>query len=614
MNLREYEGSGTKTRREHQIMKTPYDSQIALVHWDGRAVGETTIREIIATLQEYTPNVKAIWVKTNDGDSWQGTCDTSGKADLRITGPRDLERWITTCGEAGIAVHAWCVARGLNVDQEIAVVVDACRVDGLASFILDVEVGQLYFRGGPQTAQKMGEEIRRRVPSGLHVALNLDYRGYHPRDIHIDKWLPYVDSLHPMVYHKTFGVSPEQAVTKAFENLAQYNRPIIPMLQAHGLDDVDEMVTAANLATARFGARGISFWRFGNIGAREFASIKTIAPPEVETEREAITLRDFTNQDLINAIADAAARRGEDYWAWIVSSGLGYLVDNRRARYNGTPINDLPGLSADEKLLILRALGVGEPDTGEKEVIRERFTNQQVINAFYEAARLTGQPDNAWNLILEAGLENMVDDRYGPYMGPEPDNLPSLSDELKAIIYETLIAWAPEAGDVLLKVPWISQIQPHAGDGNDCGQTCVLMALKYHDPSKKHLNVEDLTNHPNLIKYKNKYTDAADLIDVAFTYGLTLKPDYHFGQVSNLIKQLRAERPVILLVNYPLLHFDTVHSAGGHWITLVGYQDGEIVLNDPLWLKAERGGKGGKHLKVSKQTLQNALIGNNALY
>ena len=104
--------------------------------------------------------------------------------------------------------------------------------------------------------------------------LNLDARGQHPQNIHIDEWIPHVNSLHPMVYHWHFSEGtrgPRAYIDEAFRSLAQYNLPITPMLQAYRDPSTGTQVPAnqvydAGVYSFEKGAAGISYFRLGSAG------------------------------------------------------------------------------------------------------------------------------------------------------------------------------------------------------------------------------------------------------------------------------------------------------------------------------------------------------------
>jgi N-acetylmuramoyl-L-alanine amidase len=75
------------------------------------------------------------------------------------------------------------------------------------------------------------------------------------------------------------------------------------------------------------------------------------------------------------------------------------------------------------------------------------YTNQDVINAFYAAAKAVGE--NGWNWLSRAGLTGLIHDRQGQYQGPAIDDLPGLTTGEKARIKAILgLTEAPPAEEV----------------------------------------------------------------------------------------------------------------------------------------------------------------------
>jgi hypothetical protein len=73
--------------------------------------------------------------------------------------------------------------------------------------------------------------------------------------------------------------------------------------------------------------------------------------------------------------------------------------------------------------------------TIEEEEEEPRYTNQQVINAFYGAAIQLGLA-NRWSLLTKAGLDlrELAGNRAGPYEGLSIDQLPNLTTKERAVI------------------------------------------------------------------------------------------------------------------------------------------------------------------------------------
>lgn len=258
-------------------MTTPYDGKIGLVYWSGQSVGENSISDLAATVHRWAPNARAIYVKTCDGNAWQGKFDQ--KPQMAINGPADITRWISTLAAYDLEMHAWCVLKGIDITGEADRVIAACNVPGLKSMLLDVEDGSGYFAGGAGDARYLIQRIRASIPNDFHLGLNFDARGQHPNQIHIDQWLPYVGSLHPMVYHLDFGKSIDVALADAFRVCLAMNKPVYPMLQAYGGVLADDLRRGAEIAMQSYKAGGISYFRLGTIGPIEFRAIQTITLP-----------------------------------------------------------------------------------------------------------------------------------------------------------------------------------------------------------------------------------------------------------------------------------------------------------------------------------------------
>ncbi|MCC6975316.1 MAG: C39 family peptidase [Anaerolineae bacterium] len=614
--IREQEEKSLK--KEEAKMGTPYDGVIAAVHWDGRNVVETTLDDLLRKLRD--AGVGAIFAKTNNGEFWQGRYDTSAKEDLRLASLDDVKRWIDKCAQAEIDFHAWSVVRGLNVQAEVALISDICLVEGVKSFIMDVEVGSSYFQGGAQVAQLMGEQIRLRIPDKFHLGLCLDARGGHPRSIFISRWLPNIDSLHPMTYHRLFGVAPEQAVENAFTALEEYGLPVVPMLQVYELEDVDEIKRAAEYAFSgphRVKAPGVSLYVYGkkmpNAALDVIKTIK-IPNPRRKTNPDPQPLTPYKNQDVINAFALAAEAAGEkhNYWNWVVSANLAYLATDRQRPYTGPDVDQLPGLSPEQKSLVKRALA-GEDlsiPKPEDEGVIGKFTNQDVINAFWESARAAGERGEFWQWIVRAGLSSIANDRQALFAGPAISSLPNLTPEQRRSILNVIkgMTPVPVESEKLLPLDWITQIDEKGSGNNDCGQACVLMLLRYYgmggDQSVKKLHA----------KLSGK-TSASQLVWLAGQFGLTLKVDTSFANVDGLRAPLESGRPVILLVDYKELqfpvHLSTGVDQGWHWLVVSGYNDSGYIVDDPLWLATTnngQGGKGGSNLKIKRDVLQKAMV------
>lgn len=262
-------------------MPTPYDGKIGLVYWTGQSVAENSIEELARNIHDQMPNVRMVFVKVADGGDWQGVYDT--KASMAIKGFADLPKWIETLARYNLEFHAWVVLKGININGEANRVRETCNTEGVMSVLLDVESGPGYFSGGAAAARDLIQKIRSGIAPEFHLGLNLDARGSHPKDIHIEEWRSSIQSLHPMVYHKDFGVDVNTALADAFRTMAPLNLPIVPMLQAYGGVNPADIATGAKTSFDTYHAAGVSIYRLGSMGAKEFAAVKSIVPPPAPT-------------------------------------------------------------------------------------------------------------------------------------------------------------------------------------------------------------------------------------------------------------------------------------------------------------------------------------------
>lgn len=67
-----------------------------------------------------------------------------------------------------------------------------------------------------------------------------------------------------------------------------------------------------------------------------------------------------------------------------------------------------------------------------------RFTNQQMINAFYAVYSAKGETATFWEHVEQAGLDYIAQQRSARYEGPHPDDMPNLPDDVKAALKQQL--------------------------------------------------------------------------------------------------------------------------------------------------------------------------------
>ncbi len=262
---------------------TPYDNKVAVWFHKGQAVTEQTIDQVAQTLRRFAPAVSQVWVKTSDGSDWMARYDT--KAAMAIDGPAAIRRWVTALQKYGLEFHAWCVPRGLDIDGESSVIIQACKVPGVRSMILDVEPHQGFYQGGRQTIRPLMTKIRAALPGAFHIAMAVDPRSTQYARIYPDEWFPFVYSVHLQLYWATFGVSPDAALSNGYGTWNAYNRPLFPVLQGYKVDAASAE-RARSRSVNSYSAKGVSWWVFGQMQASELAATNRymngfvpVAPP-----------------------------------------------------------------------------------------------------------------------------------------------------------------------------------------------------------------------------------------------------------------------------------------------------------------------------------------------
>lgn len=250
-------------------MATPYDGKIHFWHHIGERVGEATIDELAQNLKKYCPTADGIWVKTSDGKTWMGNFDT--KDSMSIDDPQDIARWVTALSAYGLEFHAWAVPVGDDIPGEIARIVEACKVPGVKSMILDVEPHEGFWRGTREAAIQLMSGIRQQVGNSFHIGLSVDPRRNQYDRIFPDAWRPYVNSLHPQVYWELMRRDPDDVLDETFVVWGNYGLPIYPAFE--GYANPDSLRAAQDLARGVRGVTGISYFRLGVISPMQYAAI-----------------------------------------------------------------------------------------------------------------------------------------------------------------------------------------------------------------------------------------------------------------------------------------------------------------------------------------------------
>lgn len=253
---------------------TPYDGKVALWHWKGSSLAENTIEEVVQNLKRVAPHVTMLFVKTSDyaastGARWMGYWDT--KRDLAIDGPQSIDKWVQVLERNGMEFHAWCVPRGLDVNAETDLIIQACLRPGVRSMLLDVEPYEGFWSGGKDGIRPFMLRIRRALPGSFHIGMTVDPRPHHYNSIYPQEWFPFVNSIHTQSYWATFRRPPDAVLKETFQVWGNYGRPVFPILQ--GDAELADMNQARQLSTQTHGAKSVSWWRLGVIGPVEFQAV-----------------------------------------------------------------------------------------------------------------------------------------------------------------------------------------------------------------------------------------------------------------------------------------------------------------------------------------------------
>jgi murein DD-endopeptidase MepM/ murein hydrolase activator NlpD len=164
------------------------------------------------------------------------------------------------------------VVKGVDVAGEIARIVEACRVPGVKSMILDVEPYEGYWEGSQNDVLQLMGAVRQQIGAEFHIGLGVDPRRQHYNAVLPSAWRPYVNSVHPYIYWQEMGRDPDDILAEAYVVWGGYGLPLIPVLQ--GDAGPQSLKEAQDLARSVRGAPGLSYFRLGTIGPLQFAVIK----------------------------------------------------------------------------------------------------------------------------------------------------------------------------------------------------------------------------------------------------------------------------------------------------------------------------------------------------
>jgi lysozyme len=251
----------------------------------------------------------------------------------------------------------------------------------------------------------------------------------HTRISRIRRWLERVEAETgrvPIIYTSQ---SSWQAITGDSQDFSRY-----PLWVAN------YGVSSPRMPANNWAGRGWFMWQF-----TEHGEVTGINPPTDINWYHGSTqqLKDFlgitgarapapevTNSEMLAALRSMTDQLGGSLNQVLKNTSLTYIkkAENISRPYDGPGVADLP-LSAAEKTTLTAALETLE--TTAPEGVQAGFTNQDMINIFYNASQ--NLVIDGWTLITRAGLTSLVQDRGALYTGPGVDDLPLNRAEKNAL-------------------------------------------------------------------------------------------------------------------------------------------------------------------------------------
>ena len=569
---------------------TPYDNKVGVWLVAGDQVGENSIDEVAQTILTYAPAINAVWVKTSDGSDWMSKYDS--KPALHIDGPDAIDRWVNTLQKYGLEFHAWCVPRGLDVDGESNIIIQACQRPGVRSMILDVEPYPGFYAGDQSTIRPLMLKIRSAVPGAFHIGMSVDARQAHYNEIFPQEWYPFVNSIHPQAYWPDMGVTPQAAIDAAFQTWKNYGRPIFPALAGYNTDPA-LIETARNLAVTKYGATALSWWTFGHIDAPRFNVINhTISGQFVPPAPGATLIPAKFGAPISVPVGSPNYHDG----VYDGNSG-GFSTYNSPNGGTGKyrPTNDHVAdvwAAYDPKITVAGWYKI------------EVYVPNQHASTGNARYKIHGLTDHPGEWLVSAAQSSTGNDwmTLGTFQVDPSQQQPGvvfLDDwtfELGREIAWDAMRWTPVSSSVgapiMIDVPYRSQESQDARRyRNDCGPACVAMLIDWQRKVKglppQPISINQLASETSLATRDTGLPTSA-LVPLAAKHGVTLRLSNN-ATVQNQLAEVAAGRPVLAMIAYgPLTGRENKADTGLHFVIVTGYDANNVYVNDPDWWNAGR--------------------------
>lgn len=177
----------------------------------------------------------------------------------------------------------WCVPWGTDPAGEARMVVSALQAAQTDLMVLDIEPYAGFWRAPWSNLHPYMQAIRTAMPAAK-IGLSFDprrspplFQYNHVSEIHLEEWLPYVDSLWPQVYWDTFGLDdPETMLAGVAFYCLPTGKELVWALPGH--DAAPDRFQRGLRKALDLGGQ-VSIWRRGVTTRENWDTIEAIQPP-----------------------------------------------------------------------------------------------------------------------------------------------------------------------------------------------------------------------------------------------------------------------------------------------------------------------------------------------
>ena len=151
-----------------------------------------------------------IVLKTHDGTNWMSRFDTSPDA---VSGPNKISELAAFFEAGGVPFHAWYNAHGVDPLTEAQMTSDILDA-GARSMFIDLEPHQGFWRGTADTANQLGEELRRLQPAAW-LSTSIDPRPWEIGNIPLAEFASFTNEIAPRSTGATSATPPTSTASAA---------------------------------------------------------------------------------------------------------------------------------------------------------------------------------------------------------------------------------------------------------------------------------------------------------------------------------------------------------------------------------------------------------------